>query len=440
MRGGAPGFHQVLAWCRRPAALTVIGVFALAGVGSRIVAGYYAPADFAQEVVAAQRFDATGTLYSKTVDADMRAWLAADPPPHQNWLPMAARERFAALRQNLPELYGAQAHPPLLLLAVWPLVHLLGGYNAYLVVTAATLAAAIVAVTLMLWWAAPRSVTKWWLLAALLALGWQPTLTSIRNGQVGVVIAALGIAGWFALRKRHDLTGGLIIGVAGALKLYPVLLAGLLLRRPRALAGFIGVALLAFAVVAVAAGLSEVQSYREAASLVVDRFGLAPNNASLWARLAQFGMPVQLAQIAGIGGTLVALTLLVAPVADRTPLWASDVEDFRTGALICLTLLLSPITWDHYFFLLILPVWLTFRGSLVVESRTALVCCLVGTLAVSLSDLPFWRLRDFAHAPIVQAVISPTFALLACWASCLWWSHFGQPLIRSAPVPSPRQA
>jgi hypothetical protein len=103
-------------------------------------------------------------------------------------------------------------------------------------------------------------------------------------------------------------------------------------------------------------------------------------------------------------------------------------------------LLLSPIAWEHYFFLLMLPIWLILRRCLIAESRTAVASCLVGMLVVSLPDAPFWRLQALVQAPIVRAVVSPTFAMLVCWASCLWCARFGDSMIRSAPAPSSQQA
>jgi alpha-1,2-mannosyltransferase len=321
----------------------------------------------------------------------------------------------------LPSLYGPQAHPPLLLLALSPIVRLVGGYWAYLLVTLATLGAAVVGTGLVLRWARPDDWRAWWWLCIVAAWGWQPTLAAVRQGQVGVIVACLLLGAWSAIRSRRDFTAGLLVGLATALKVYPVVFLSLLITRPRSIAGALLVAIGAGILLFLLAGLSELEAYRQSALLVVQKYGDAHNNWSLWTLLGLVGLPARSRWfVATISAILISVTTFLRRKSDRGAGWTDDVIDLRSGAAMCLAVLLSPIAWQHYFFLLLLPLWASARWLMLGGETAGLAVWCMALLVVSLPDTPFWLLDEaVGHSRLALVVVSPTTAIILIWATCL---------------------
>jgi hypothetical protein len=411
---GRRGFDTVRDAACHPAALTILGVLAVLSIGSRIVVGYFVPGDIAQEVVAATRFDATGTLYSDRIAADVQTWMITDPPPFENRLPATIQARFRAERDAQARLYSAQAHPPFLLLCARPLVQLSGGYGAFLVVTSLTLAATAVATAVLLDWAGVARFSRAWWLVVALALAWQPTLAATRHGQVSAVVSALVIGAWALARRGRDSAAGVAAGIAAALKVYPVIFFLLLLiRRPRACLAAIVTVVAATMLVVMWAGGASLHAYAVSARAIAADFGTTGNNYSLASRLGLLGLRDTVWP--ALAATALAVTTLVALVATRGRVRSFDRA---AAACVCLLILASPIAWQHYFFVLLLPVFVIGRDAYRNGSQWALGLWLVGVLALSIPDAPYWWVVTHLASP-AALVLSPTLVILAGWAWCL---------------------
>jgi hypothetical protein len=87
---------------------------------------------------------------------------------------------------------------------------------------------------------------------------------------------------------------------------------------------------------------------------------------------------------------------------------------------MCLAVLLSPIAWQHYFFLLLLPLWASARWLMLGGETAGLAVWCVALLVVSLPDTPFWLLDEaVGHSRLALVVVSPTTAIILIWATCL---------------------
>jgi hypothetical protein len=214
----------------------------------------------------------------------------------------------------------------------------------------ALLAAAVVAAALVM----PVRREIRWLIVLLAAFDW-PVLYSIKLGQVGPVLLLLFAIGWRWMDRPAVLAATIVAG--GVTKLQPAALAlwALLTGRIRAgvyaLGGLAALAILSLVVL----GPSTVADY--VGLLVrVSAPVTTPHNFTPGAVAYQAG----LSEGAAAGIQLAVMVLAVAAV-----LVAIRVADHEASFLVTVvaTQLVSPLLWDHYAVLLLLPVaWLLERG------------------------------------------------------------------------------
>ena len=215
----------------------------------------------------------------------------------------------------------------------------------------ALLAAAVVAAALVM----PVRREVRWLVVLLAAFDW-PVLYSIKLGQVGPILLLLFAIGWRWMDRPGVLAASV---VAGAItKLQPLALAGwaLLTGRVRAAAYVVG-ALAAIGLVSILVlGPSTVGDYVGLLARVSAPV-TTPHNFTPGAIAFQAGFP----ESAASAVQLVAVVLAVAAalVAIR---FADDEASYLVVTVA--TQLVSPLLWDHYAIVLLLPVaWLLERGQ-----------------------------------------------------------------------------
>jgi alpha-1,2-mannosyltransferase len=187
---------------------------------------------------------------------------------------------------------------------------------------------------------------RWWIV--LLAGLSFPFVYGVKLGQVGPILLLLMAIGW------RWLDSPVHVGVSGALgaaiKLQPglILVWALLTRRFRAVA--IGAAVLAaLAVLAtLLAGLGAWTDFLSLVRTVSDPI-TTPHNFTPGAVAYQLGLSSELAAALQVVSTVLVAVLLIASIR-----WATDEASYLTTVVA--TQLVSPILWDHYATLLLLPV------------------------------------------------------------------------------------
>ncbi len=239
-------------------------------------------------------------------------------------------------------------YPPPFAVAFVPFA-LLGAGGVW-VWTGLLIACVVGAIALM-----PVSATIRWGLLVLAGLDW-PVLYSLKLGQVGPVLLLLFVLSWRVLDRQTPLGGS--IGLGGLVKLQPLLLIGwaALVGAWRAVA--VAIAVVAFAcavtlpIVGIPAWTDYVTLLRSVSEPVV-----TPHNFTVGAVLYQAGLSASVATaIQWVG---VALTLAIALVAAR---WLSLAAGFVVAVVA--TQLVSPLLWDHYAVILLLPTaWLLANGA-----------------------------------------------------------------------------
>ena len=246
--------------------------------------------------------------------------------------------------------FGLFFYPPPSLLLVLP-VALLPTSIAIWTWTVLLAAASVAAVALM-----PIARRTFWWVLLLAALSW-PLLYAIKLGQVGPIALLLFAIGWRWLDQPRPL--GLSIGLGTVIKVQPALLIGWALVTGRRQA-----AVVAVVVVAVLSLLATVFTGPGA------WFDLA----SLLARVSK---PIETPHAFGVGrlafeagASFEVATLLhwvnfalAALLVAITVLRGSAVAGYM--AVVVASQFLSPVLWDHYALVLLLPTaWLLDRGRL----------------------------------------------------------------------------
>ncbi len=193
-----------------------------------------------------------------------------------------------------------------------------------------------------------------WLVILLAGMSW-PFVYAIKLGQVGPLLF-LGFAlGWRYLERPTVF--GIAAALGAAIKIQPGLVLAWALAMRRWSAVFIGgIALVGLIVAATAlTGFSAWADYRALLSAVTDPI-TTPHNMTPGALAYQLGAPAGVAVVIQIGGWVFAAGAILLAVWKTTP-----VAGFLVT--VAASQLVSPILWDHYAMLLLLPVaWLLDRG------------------------------------------------------------------------------
>ena len=269
-------------------------------------------------------------------------------------------------------------YPPPFVLVALPFA-LLPASISTAVWIAAMAAAFFVGVTLL-----PVRRDVRWAIILLGGLSW-PLAYSLKLGQVGPLLFLLFAAGWRWLDRPGRL--GTTIALGTIIKIQPavVLVWAALVRRWRTI-GVAALVLLAAALVAtLLTGVSTWADYVEVLRRVSAPV-TTPHNFTPGAIAFQLGAPEALATAVQLGVT-VAVLVAIAWTALRSP---AEVG-FLTAATA--SQLLSPVLWDHYAMLLLLPVaWLLERRrwwAVLIPLATATPIVLLGIVPAAIYPIVF---------------------------------------------------
>ncbi|HYM05649.1 MAG TPA: glycosyltransferase family 87 protein [Terriglobales bacterium] len=193
------------------------------------------------------------------------------------------------------------------------------------------------------------SIWQWMLLLVAFTV-WPPLWFHVTQEQFGLVFLLLITIAWSAGREGQDGRAGCLIGVAGAIKFFPVVLLVYFAFRRRwravilGLSSFVLVNLVALLVLGVG-------TYKDYLALApyLSIFSTLPQNVSLTGFFSRLFSPSLSWLLILIGSTAILLTIWRQ--ASRKP------ADFDSEFALTLTgaLLLFPLTWQHSFVMLLLP-------------------------------------------------------------------------------------
>jgi hypothetical protein len=371
------------------------------------IGGAFRPPDFAQDIAAARILAGNGDPYAAN---------------------------FAAVHAQVLEIpssdgYPYLPHPPLVIVLSWPFARVPFGVAARCWFAGSLACAFVLAIVLS---GLARSVTSFRLpplREALLCfvglLVWPPVLYNLEKGQFSILIAMLIALGWVWLSRRDCRGGGICIGLAAALKLFPALLGlYLIIRHRRSAMWFVITAAAATMLPLLWLGWRAVPefiaqtagnlSYWETWPAVTYSLrGLAARTfiGSNWSR-GVLNAPTAASAIT-IGASVVLIAIAVHTTLKHAK--RQDVDDLVFAIWSVLLLPLNPLAMGHNGVLLALPVVLIGRALATDPSSLLKALWVAGCVLVSIP-----RQTIFEAAPIpVTPLRSLTIVALPLWGTMM---------------------
>jgi hypothetical protein len=193
----------------------------------------------------------------------------------------------------------------------------------------------------------PVSRTIRWWVVLLAGLSW-PFAYAVKLGQVGPVLFLLFAIGWRWLDDPIRLGASAALGTA--IKLQPAIIVVWAALTGRWAAVVVGTAVLAVLAV-LATVIAGVGAWADFVTLVrqVGDPITTPHNFTPGAIAHQLGVSSEVASLVQLGSTVVVLVAVLASIR-----WATAEASYLVTVIA--SQLLSPVVWDHYAMILLLPV------------------------------------------------------------------------------------
>jgi hypothetical protein len=358
-----------------------------------------------------------------------------------------SREEVAGLgvREELGFGIRSNAHPPLNALLIVPLTFLSYSW-ATLIWTLLSMGLLVFLTQVLLVELKLPLSSRWRWIGSLLVLNWYPVWLHLHLGQLTILLFGCTTAAWLCFRRGRDGWAGCFLAIAAAMKMYPAFLLGYALFRRRW-----WTLLAAFATIIVLVLLQTVIDASHWPRYIRD---VAPHNAAEW-----ISSPRN-ASLSGVSARLLLGNHEVAPLAYRPALegiarialnaaffgffvlllWKIRYTPHLDGEFclfLCGMLLLSPLSWEHGYIYLLLPltyVWAQVRRRQRYWNSWPLrLAILAGVLSLLPTEL--WLLRMYAfylpeRIPSIYNVLAPGFAVFFLSYVVVSLSVLNQALVR----------
>ena len=329
-------------------------------------------------------------------------------------------------------IYGAtNAHPPFMAFMFAPLT-LLPYRSAFLLWSLLSLGFYIFSL-----WCVVRTlrieIALYWMPLLLgTALCWYPFLAHIALGQVSLLLLVCLIGGWGSLRRGQDWLAGGLFGFATAMKLFPglVVLYLLLRKRWKALSAMALMTFFCSLLPLLAISPQDFALYfLEVAPRNAARCAVFPVNSSLtgaFSKLFSEGAWIQpLVDAPWLAHLLIGVSSLLVLVGLCWQLWrlppTQRGDDFAFAYVCVAMILLSPISWQHVFPLLLLPFGLLVKAQQVHPRQRLRTLSLLAFILLSLPDVEIAKVLMQTFSPYRMSwfaalvFLSPTAGLFLLW-------------------------
>lgn len=199
-------------------------------------------------------------------------------------------------------------------------------------------------------------------------LAWYPVMVDLLYGQLTILLTALLLAALLALRKDHKILAGVLIGLSVAMKMFtwPLIIYFALKKDWRTLLSSCLTAFGLNLIALIAMGIGPIMDYYlRVAMQVATIYHSFLKNYSLWSigyRLFAGTEPVggdyisapplvNLPKMAPLVSAGLAAAFLLAGL-----IWAmrSKDRDIAFSIIVCVIVAISPISWDHYYVMIII--------------------------------------------------------------------------------------
>ncbi len=290
------------------------------------------------------------------------------------------------------------------------------------------------------WWQGEAVEYKKVFLLGWVLLGWGPITEDLWTGQFNTVLLLILILAWQSLRKGQEICGGLWLGSVLALKLmaWPIVLFLIWKRRWRSVIAA-GATALGFQLLSVAFIGTEgvVRYYTKSGPAVSALYREVDANYSAsafgWHLFAETGsafiISIRISPLIKWQVAAKIFSILFPLLVLAVGLWlANNTRSFDTSfaLLLCVSLLVNPVAWTHYFVILLLPLAILIRHLQQMAfppapTRGVIIFILVSSLSTSFwSQAATYGQKLFATngqsaVPFAAGLLTfiPAFALFA---------------------------
>lgn len=226
-----------------------------------------------------------------------------------------------------------------------------------------------------------------------------PFWTQVTHGQLNLVLLPLVVGAWTADRAGRPVTAGALVGAAALIKLFPAYLLVYFAVTGRWRAAGAGAFAIAAGVIVTSAvlGFDVWPTYLRDVLPNTQHFASASSNASLpgwWLKLFDSAMPwppFRPWPVVRSHGIAVSGALLSAGAVTALLGWRSRAVTPDRGfcAAVVAMLLVSPVTWEHAFLLLLLPIAVLWGDLRPGRARAAFVLVLAVLASSGYSQAEF---------------------------------------------------
>lgn len=422
----APSPKHILRYLTSWPLVVVLLVIAIMAV-PMLVVGYIAPCGSMQDTVAAGELLAGRSAYPPDMRPVLKRAVSQNPIPATfSWLK-------ATQASHLGCMYDLQvnAHPPLVAVALEPVVAVMGYYKPALLFNAISILSLVLMVRVWSTAFAIRINPKHWMLLMLLFLGSDPFLGVLRSAGLSALLAALVVVVWYLLRIDRDGWAGFFLAIAGGLKLFPLVAClALLFRRVKGLLAVAVSCACIFGAIVFLHGTRIFQEYISTARLDVQKFDWLRNNYSLLANIRYFlsGDDVLARPLAALACMVLCVIAGITILRLKTQkALCCDISMALAATMMCL---FPPLVWTHYYVILFFPLSIISRYSRWWESKAASVSFFL--IVASLDGAPVEKLSALFHTEIISSI--PPAAVLSLFG---WLIYKGLQLAETtAPEPT----
>jgi hypothetical protein len=274
-----------------------------------------------------------------------------------------------------------------------------------------------------------------WFLGLGIALCWYPFQAHLALGQISILLIACLIGGWVFLQRKQDYWAGLLFALAFLIKLFPGLIFIYLFVRQKwkALTGAIIFTVVGWITTILLVGIEDtIRYFREVAPYATGVYTLFPINISVAGIIARLFMdgswvrPIVIWPEVVVWLTMAfSLGLFALLVWQLWLLPVTKQGENVAFAITCIAmLLLSPISWQHIYPLMVLPMGILFVGALDQEGRRRYL--LLGKLLIiftflSLPDIQLGNYIMALYAPYRMTWYAGLLFALPTMAICALW-------------------
>ena len=400
----------------------------LANVSYRVVSGYINPTDYVQDVVASRQFLLRETMYPADFRVRGVAEVAA-PMPGREWIePIPVFRRVFQTMEITAPFVG---HPPLLGILTAPAVATFGMRGAYLTTVLVT---SILLCVSLLWILRELhgTISKPHYIGLIgLLFGWFSVNALLRSGQPAAILLFLLVGSWLLLRRGRAWAAGIPIGIAASIQVFPAFfLVYFALRSWRSLVTALTTIAVILAVIRATTVPGTYEQWLAAAAHMAGDFVTLRTNLSIASLGAGFLQALGYSVNVQLAGTLSMVLIVTSLVLWMKP-WAMLRQthrglDIEFSLFTIAMLLASPLFWNRYQPILMLPLAVLFRYRSDKQSPYAAIAWLVVLTGLCLPEqiLEAWNdsLPSLLGSPLSWVLTSAgifSVMLVAVWTARL---------------------